>query len=127
MKFQAIVLATILGLSTPAIADIARSPHAVAQANAPIGMYSDGEWSVTIGYNNNALSYYGENLRTGDRLSLRGARVSGNNQRRIYTWTNADVRYQVAWQPRDPGVIRVQVFNGRGREILNRLLYESND
>jgi hypothetical protein len=90
-------------------------------------MYGDGEWSVTIGYNNNAFSYYGENLRTGDSINLRGARVSGNNQRRIYTWRNGDFRYQVAWQPSDPGVIRVQVFNGRGRETLNRLLYESND
>jgi len=127
MKFQAMVLATILGLSTPAIADIALSTPVVAQANLPTGMYSDGEWSVTIGYNNNAFSYYGENLRTGDSINLRGARVSGNNQRRIYTWRNGDFRYQVAWQPSDPGVIRVQVFNGRGRETLNRLLYESND
>ncbi len=127
MKFQAMVLATILGLATPAIADTALSTHAVAQANSPVGMYGDGEWSVTIGYNNNAFSYYGENLRTGDSINLRGARVSGNSQRRIYTWTNGDVRYQVAWQPRDPEVIRVQVFNGRGREILNRLLYGSGD
>jgi hypothetical protein len=127
MNLKAIALATILGLSAPAIADIALSTPVVAQANLPTGMYSDGEWSVTIGYNNNAFSYYGENLRTGDSINLRGARVSGNNQRRIYTWRNGDFRYQVAWQPSDPGVIRVQVFNGRGRETLNRLLYESND
>lgn len=127
MKFQAIVLATILGLSTPAIADIALSTHAVAQTNAPLGMYSDSQWSVTIGYDNNALSYYGENLKTGDTLTLRGARVSGNSQRRTYSWTNGDVRYQVAWQPSDPGVIRVKVINGRGREVLNRLLYEITD
>jgi hypothetical protein len=127
MNLKAIALATILGLSAPAIADIALSTHAVAQANLPTGMYSDGEWSVTIGYDNNALSYYGENLRTGDSINLRGARVSGNNQRRIYTWRNGDFRYQVAWQPRDPGVIRVQVINGRGREVLNRILYSNGD
>ena len=127
MKFQAMVLATILGFSTPAIADIALSTHALAQANVPLGVYRNGEWLVSISYDNNALNYYGENLRTGDSLTLRGARVSGNSQRRIYTWTNGDVRYQVAWQPRDSGVLRVQVFNGRGRETLNRLLYKSND
>ena len=127
MNLKAIALATILGLSAPAIADIALSTHAVAQANSPTGMYSDGEWSVTIGYDNNAFSYYGENLSTGDSINLRGARVSGNNQRRIYTWRNGDFRYQVAWQPRDPGVIRVQVINGRGREVLNRILYSNGD
>ncbi len=127
MKFQAMVLATILGLSAPAIADIALNTHAVAQTTSPVGMYSDGEWSVTIGYDNNAFSYYGENLNTGNNINLRGARVSGNSQRRVYTWRNGDVRYQVAWQPRDPGVIRVQVINGRGREVLNRVLYKNND
>ncbi|HBL11038.1 MAG TPA: hypothetical protein DD379_06460, partial [Cyanobacteria bacterium UBA11162] len=82
------------------------------------------EWAVSIEYYENAYSYYGTNLRTGDSLTLRGAKVGGDSQRRIYTWTNGDYRYQVAWQPSDPGVIRVQVFDGRGQEILNRLLYE---
>lgn len=127
MKLQAIALATILGLSAPAIADIALSTHAVAQPNAPLGMYSDGEWSVTIDYYENAFSYYGRNIRTGDSLTLRGAKVSGNSQRRIYTWSNGDYKYQVVWQPRDSGVIRVQVFDGRRRESLNRLLYRTSD
>jgi hypothetical protein len=127
MNLKAIALASILGLSAPAIADIALSTHAVAQPNAPLGMYSDGEWAVTIDYNENAFSYYGRNMRTGDSLSLRGATVGGNSQRRIYTWTNGDYQYQVSWQPSDSGVIRLQVFDGRGRESLNRLLYETSD
>lgn len=127
MNLKAIALASILGLSAPAIADIALSTHAVAQPTAPMGMYGDGEWSVTISYNNNAFSYYARNIRTGDTLSLRGAKVSGDNQRRIYTWNNGDYRYQVAWQPADPGVIRLQVFDGGEREILNRLLYQTSD
>lgn len=121
MNLKAIVLATIIGLSGPAIADIALNTHAVAQANG--STFSDGEWQVTIGYDGNAFSYYGENLNTGEGLSLRGATVSGNSQRRILTWTNGDVRYQVAIQPSDPQVIRLQVFDGRGRQLLNRLLY----
>ena len=127
MKLQAIALATILGLSAPAIADITLSTHAIAQPNAPLSMYSDGEWSVTIDYFENAFSYYGRNMKTGDSLTLRGAKVSGNSQRRIYTWSNGDYKYQVVWQPRDSGVIRLQVFDGRGRESLNRLLYETSD
>jgi hypothetical protein len=127
MNLKAIALASILGLSAPAIADITLSTHAIAQPNAPLSMYSDGEWSVTIDYFENAFSYYGRNMKTGDSLTLRGAKVSGNSQRRIYTWNNGDYKYQVVWQPRDSGVIRLQVFDGRGRESLNRLLYETSD
>ena len=125
MNLKAIVLATIIGLSGPAITDIALDTHAVAQIYANEGTFSDGvEWLVTIGYDGNALSYYGENMITGDSIRLRGATVSGNSQRHVYTWTNGNIRYQVAWQPSDPQVIRLQVFDGRGRELLNRLLYQ---
>ena len=124
MNLKAIVLATIIGLSGPAIADIALNTYAVAQIYANEGTFADGEWQVVIGYDGNALSYYGSNLRTGNSLKLRGAKVSGNSQRHIYTWTNGDFRYQVAWQPSEPQVIRLQVFDGSGREVMNRLLYQ---
>jgi hypothetical protein len=123
MNLKAIVLATIIGLSGPAIADMALNTHAFAQIYANEGTFTDSEWQVTIGYDGNAFSYYGVNLRTGNSIRLRGAKVSGNSQRRIYTWTNGDFRYQVAWQPSEPQIIRLQVFDGRGREVLNRLLY----
>lgn len=123
MNLKAIVLATIIGLSVPAIADVALNTHAVAQIYANEGTFVDDEWQVIIGYDGNALSYYGSNHRTGNSIRLRGGRVSGNRQRHIYTWTNGDFRYQVAWRPSDPEVIRLQVFDGRGRELLNRILY----
>jgi hypothetical protein len=121
MNLKAIVLATIIGLSGPAIADIALNTHAVAQNAAT---FTDDEWRVTIGYDGNDFSYYGENRITGDSIRLRGATVSGNSQRRILNWTNGDFLYQVAFQPRDPQVIRLQVFDGSGRAVLNRLLYQ---
>ena len=123
MNLKAIVLATIIGLSGLAIADIALNTHAVAQIYANEGTYTDSVWQVTIDKNRDDFSYYGVNLRTGDSLTLRGAKVSGNSQRHIYTWTNGDFRYQVAWQPSEPQIIRLQVFDERGREVLNRLLY----
>lgn len=73
-------------------------------------------------YYNNTLTYYGENKRNRSNIHLQGAAVGGNAQRRIYTWRNGDIRYQVAWRPSEPHTIRVQVFNGRGQEILNQLL-----
>ncbi len=127
MNLKAIALTAILGLSAPAIADVAINAPALAQANSPMGMFQDNEWAVTIGYSNNAFNYYARNLRTGSSLSLRGAKVGGDSQRRVYTWTNGDHRYQVAWQPNDPNFIRLQVIDPRGKLVLNRLLARSGD
>ncbi|HBB32879.1 MAG TPA: hypothetical protein DDZ80_22390 [Cyanobacteria bacterium UBA8803] len=126
MNLKTIALATILGLSAPAIADVALNTHTIAQPSAPLGTFTDSQWLVTIEYYDNALSYYGENLITGDNLTLRGATIGGNRQRRIYTWNNSGYRYQVSWRPSQPEVIRVQVFDTRGKEILNHLLTKSN-
>jgi hypothetical protein len=123
MNPKAIALALILGLSTPVIADITLGTQTFAQVSAPVGMFSDGTWMVTINSYQNVLNYEGKNMRTGDTLRLRGAKVGGTSERRIYTWSNGDYDYQVAWQPSDPGVIRLQVFDGGGRETINSLLY----
>lgn len=127
MNLKAIALTTILGLSAPAIADVTLNTSALAQTKAPLGMFQDSEWSVTISYNSNTLNYYARNLRTDGSLSLRGATVGGNSQRRIYTWNNGDHRYQVTWQPSDPDFIRLQVTDPKARVVLNRLLSRSAD
>ncbi len=124
MNLKALALATILGLSTPAIADIALNTHAVARSNAPLSTFNDGRLSVTINYSNNSYIYYGRDLVTNRSITLRGGRVGGDSQRRTYSWNNNGFRYQVAWRPTDPRVIRLQTFDPRGREILNRLLYQ---
>jgi hypothetical protein len=127
MNLKAIALAAILGLSAPAIADVAINAPALAQARTPIGMFQDNEWAITIGYSNNAFNYYARNLRTGSSLRLRGAKVGGDNQRRVYTWSNGAHQYQVAWRPSDPNFIRLQVVDPKGKLALNRLLGRSAD
>lgn len=126
MNFKAIAIATILGLSAPALADLTLNTHAVARPNAPLSTFSDGELSVTIDYYNKSYIYYVRDIRTNRNMTLRGGRVGGNNQRRIYTWYINGVRYQVSWRPSEPQVIRLQTFEPGGKEILNRLLYEGN-
>jgi len=123
MNLKAIALASILGISTPVIADITLGTQTFAQVSTPVGMYGDGTWMVTISRDGGVLNYYGKNVKTGDSLRLRGAKIGGSSDRRIYTWSNGDYDYQVAWQPSDPGVIRLQVFDGGGRESINSLLY----
>ncbi|MEC4805891.1 MAG: hypothetical protein SAJ12_03085 [Jaaginema sp. PMC 1079.18] len=127
MNFKALTLAAILGIATPAIATVANPQSAIAQTSVPYGTFQDSTWAINVSYANNTITYYGENKRTGDNIYLSGAAVGGNSQRRIYTWQNGVYRYQVAWQPSDPDYIRVQVFDGRGRQIFNRLLNRNWD
>lgn len=127
MNIKATALAAILGLSAPTITAIAINSPAIAAPKFPTGTFMDDTWSVSLSFENNSYFYRGKNMKTGASLLLSGATTSGNNQRRIYTWRNGPNRYQVAWQPSDPGVIRVQVFAANGKEILNRLLYENYD
>lgn len=88
----------------------------------PNGSFRDNTWTITIGYDNNTYYYEGYNRSTGDSIYLSGAEVTGNSQRRLYTWRNGNYRYQVAWQPNESSVIRLQVFDGSGKLLLNRLL-----
>ncbi|MBP0021262.1 MAG: hypothetical protein J7647_27380 [Cyanobacteria bacterium SBLK] len=125
MNVKAFLLASILGLSAPAIANIAIAPPAVAR-DAAIGTFQNGEWLVRISYYNNAYFYEGNNKNTGDSITLSGASFEGNSNRRTMTWNNGGYLYQVAWQPADPGVIRVQVFSPNGSQILNQLLYQTS-
>jgi len=119
----------LTGIGSEAAREILRimlQPRPEPRPDAKRAAFTDNEWLVAIGQNGDDLSYYGVNLRTRDSLTLRGARVSANSQRQVYTWNNGDYRYQVAWQPGDPEVIRLQVFDESGRELLNRLLYKAN-
>jgi hypothetical protein len=121
-RLTAFGLALMLGCAAPVIDSAIAPPAAHAQA-LPTGTFSDGEWTVHINYQGNALTYYGRNENNGSSLFLSGARVGGSSSRRIYTWSNGDYRYRVTWQPSDPDTIRVQVIAPNGRVILNRLLY----
>lgn len=127
MNIKATALAAILGLSVPSIATLVTNTPAVAAPQFPNGAFTDEVWYVSLSFENNSFRYRGQNLKTGDSIYLSGARVSGNNQRRIYTWRNGVTRYQVSWRPSDPGFIRVQVFAPNGKEVLNRLLTSVHD
>ncbi|MBE9114412.1 hypothetical protein IQ249_00740 [Lusitaniella coriacea LEGE 07157] len=127
MNPKALALATFIGLATPAIADIALTPPVMAQVPVPTGYFQDRTWAVSVGFDGQSFSYYGRNKQTGDAIELYGDRVTGTPQRRVYIWNNNGYIYQVAWRPSDPDLIRVQVFNPNGREILNRLLNRNWD
>jgi hypothetical protein len=130
MNFKALAMAAILGLSAPAVMDVATSSQAVAATrfNYPSGVFRNEiqGWEVQLYFQNNAYHYQGTNLRNGSNISLIGATTSGTQQRQIYTWRNSQYRYQITWRPSDSGVVRLQVFSNKGRQVLNCLLYEHN-
>ncbi|MBD2145350.1 hypothetical protein [Sphaerospermopsis sp. FACHB-1194] len=128
MNYKAITLATILGISTPAIIDVAMTQPALAQKfNYPKGNFADKDWEVSLSFDNNVYYYYGKNRRNRNSyISLSGAVTSGTNDRQVYTWNNNGMKYRVTWRPSDPNFIRLQVINPRSQVILNRVLQAIN-
>jgi hypothetical protein len=92
-----------------------------SSAAFPLGSFKDEKWLISLSDENDGFHYRGEELATGESLHLTGAIVSGNSQRKIYTWNNGGYRYQIIWQPQNPNFIRLIVSASNG-EILNRLL-----
>lgn len=124
MNLKVVVFAAILGISAPAIIDVAISSQAVAGSRFyyPTGQFDDGEWQVNLSAKEGQYSYAARNLNTGDSLTLYDATTSGNRERQVYTWSNYEFLYQIAWRPSNPEVIRLQVISPSGKVILNRLL-----
>ncbi|GCL37022.1 MAG: hypothetical protein ACKO9I_09060 [Sphaerospermopsis kisseleviana] len=128
MNYKAITLAAILGISTPAIIDVAMPQPALAQKfNYPKGNFGDKDWEVSLSFDNNVYYYYGENRRNrNSNINLSGAVTSGTNDRQVYTWNNNGMKYRVTWRPSDPNFIRLEVVNPGGKVILNRILQAIN-
>ncbi len=118
MNYQAIAIATIVGMSAPGIA------VADAKYDYPTGSFSNSTWVVTLTNDNNTYRYQGKYLPKGTGIELVGASPSGTHERQVYTWNNNGLKYQVAWRPKDPGTIRVQVRKRSGEITLDVLLKE---
>jgi hypothetical protein len=130
MKTSSLVCVLCLTLTTPAFAKVTIPPSAqisapatlIAVSDYPDAFFEDEEWSVGIDRLNEVYNYQGTNKKTGAEMRLSDGVVSGTTNRRIYTWNNQGTKYRITWQPADRAFIRVQAFDGRGKELLNRLL-----
>jgi hypothetical protein len=124
MKLFNLGAALILGCGVPLLTQALAPSMAVAvTANArPEGTFGDGgEWYVTLVRQDNSYRYIGQNHKNDSSIELAGAKVSGTDRRRIYTWNNKGTKYQVVWQSKDPDYIRVKVISNSGKTVLNRL------
>jgi hypothetical protein len=130
MRISSLVCLLYLSLTTPAVAkgrvplpaQISAPATTIALSDYPDAFFEDEEWSVGIDRLNGDYNYQGTNKKTGAEMRLSNGIVSGPKSRRVYTWNNKGTKYRITWQPTDRAFIRVQAFDGRGKEILNRLL-----
>jgi hypothetical protein len=127
MQIKGIAISLVLGLSLPIVADVAIDSQALANLPFPEGEFFDVQgqprnWHLTLWQAKGQYYYKNLNLKTGKKLCLFGARVSGNKARPVFTWTNSKYKYQVAWQTVQPELVRLQVINPAGQVILNELL-----
>jgi hypothetical protein len=122
MNAKFFALAAAFTLSVPALA-LSIAPASIAAAPAKLeGYFMDSKVSVEVLSSNGYLTYRGTDLSTGKSISLKRVKVSGNADRKVYTWNNSGTRYSVIWQPKDPDYVRLQIVNPNGSTVMNRLL-----
>ncbi|NES06803.1 MAG: hypothetical protein F6K22_30695 [Okeania sp. SIO2F4] len=129
MNIKAIALASIIGLSTPAIADITLNSHSASAMPTdfvrPTGAFMDNsENSVVLlkldEFGN--YTYEAKSGRSGAFLTLKNPYIKGNNKRYTYTFKNGNHKYIIAHRPKNPSIIRLSVVNPQGYVILNHLM-----
>ena len=129
MNIKAIALASVIGLSAPAITAITLNPQSASAMPTdfvrPTGAFMDAsqQWVLKLNLDEfGAYTYDALNRNTGDSLNLKNAEIAGNNQRYTYTFKNGDYKYIIAYRPADTEYIRLTVVNPQGNTILNRLM-----
>ncbi|NEP08449.1 MAG: hypothetical protein F6K25_04615 [Okeania sp. SIO2G4] len=129
MNIKAIALASVIGLSTPAVADITLNSHSASAMPTdfvrPTGAFMDNSenWVVWLKLDEfGNYTYEAQSRKTGATLTLKNASITGNNQRYTYTFRNGSHKYIIAHRPKDPSIIRLTVVNPQGYVILNRLM-----
>lgn len=129
MNIKAIALASVIGLSAPAITDIALNSQTASAMPTdfvrPTGAFMDSsqQWVLKLNLDEfGAYTYEAQNRKTGDFLTLKNPEISGSEQRYTYTFKNGNYKYIIGYQPSDKEYVRLTVVNPQGRTILNRLM-----
>ncbi|MEL6458425.1 MAG: hypothetical protein AAFX46_04675 [Cyanobacteria bacterium J06636_27] len=134
MNIKAIALASVVGLSAPAITAVTLNPQSASatprNATRPTGAFLDKSknWVIRLNYDRYGNYIYDsldrKNYRT---LNLKNPAIAGTYRRYTYTFYNGRHKYIVAHRPNDPQFIRVTVINPQGRTIFNRLMKRVGD
>ncbi|WP_310489774.1 hypothetical protein [Chamaesiphon sp. VAR_69_metabat_338] len=79
-------------------------------------------WEVKIARDGDRFIYSGgESGKRG--ISLANGQLTKFGDKHLYKWNNAGTIYRVTWQPTDPNFARVQVFDAKGSELFNKLMW----
>ena len=117
---------TILTVLTPSIDPV--DAHLISSQcggsnHSPEGTYLDRDWTIQLSsIGGEVYNYLGTNNRTKASISLTNAMMIRTNNRRIYTWNNAGIKYRLTLNESDHDKIRLQVISPNGKVQLNRLL-----
>lgn len=126
MNFKALALASVIGLSAPAIAVAFSANSASAMPTDFVrvgGTFVDAnqEWVVRLYVDEfGAYTYEGENTKTKASLTLKSPEISREEQAYIYTFKNNGYSYKVIYNPANEKSIALYVFNPSGNVILTR-------
>ncbi|MDJ0733701.1 MAG: hypothetical protein QNJ47_06365 [Nostocaceae cyanobacterium] len=129
MNFKALALASVIGLSAPAITAITFSANSVSAKSVssipPTGTFADvgQQWEVRLFLDEfGVYSYEAVNTKNGNSLTLKKPTITREEQAYIYTFKNGKYRYQIIYNGSDPNSIALYVFNPSGKVILNRVM-----
>ncbi|MEM9927612.1 MAG: hypothetical protein AAF915_28435 [Cyanobacteria bacterium P01_D01_bin.50] len=126
MNIKAIALASVIGLSAPAITEVINANSASAMPTdfvRPKGTFADTkqEWELRLYLDEfGVYTYQATNTKNGNSLTLKDPELSREEQAYKYTFKNGQYRYQVIYNASRPKVIALYVFNPSGNVILNR-------
>ncbi|MDJ0800970.1 MAG: hypothetical protein QNJ51_29885 [Calothrix sp. MO_167.B12] len=127
MNIKALALASLIGLSAPAITAVGFTTNTASAMPTdfvrPKGTFADvnQEWEVRLYLDQfGVYSYQAINTKNGSSLTLKNPEVSQEEQAYKYTFKNGNYRYQVIYNPSRPKSIFLYVFNPNGNLILSR-------
>ncbi len=126
MNFKALALASVIGLSAPAITFgfIADSASAMPTDFVRVGgtfVDANQEWVVRLYVDEfGAYTYEGENTKTKASITLKSPEISREEQAYIYTFKNNGYSYKVIYNPANQKSIALYVFNPSDKVILTR-------
>ncbi len=129
MNIKALALASVIGLSAPAITEVITANSVSAMPTdfvRPTGTFADDkqEWEVRLYLDEfGVYTYQATNTKNGSSLTLKDPELSREEQAYKYTFKNGKYRYQVIYSASRPKTIALYVFNPSGNVILNREMF----
>ncbi len=131
MNIKALALASVIGLSAPAISEVAFNTKTASAMPTdfvrPKGTFADinQEWELRLYLDEfGVYTYQATNTKNGSSLTLKDPELSREEQAYIYTFKNGNYRYRVIYNASRPKAIALYVFNPSGNVILNREMFK---